>query len=159
MKRLETNACLIAGVLATSILLTGCGGGSGGGMSGLGAAGAAGATGAAGAAGTNLAGTVDNLTALLGSDGITLDANIPGVERVNLNALSSADLARLQALGITGSENIELLRASDGAIIGINSPAGAFGVPGASLPAGLPTLPALPTNIGGVLSGITLPGL
>ena len=36
MKKSETNACLIAGVLATSILLTGCGGGSGGGMGGLG---------------------------------------------------------------------------------------------------------------------------
>ena len=39
MKKSETTAYLIAGVLATSVLMTGCGGGSGGGMGGLGASG------------------------------------------------------------------------------------------------------------------------
>lgn len=48
MKKSETTAYLIAGVLATSVLLTGCGGGSGSNMGGLGATGAAGATGGAG---------------------------------------------------------------------------------------------------------------
>ncbi|HEY2566410.1 MAG TPA: hypothetical protein VGH95_01695 [Candidatus Aquirickettsiella sp.] len=38
MKKSETTAYLIAGVLATTVLLTDCGGSSGGGMGGLGGA-------------------------------------------------------------------------------------------------------------------------
>lgn len=148
MKKFETNAYLIAGVLATSILLTGCGGGSGGGMSGLGATGAAGAAGAPGAGGT-----VGDLVGLLGtSGGLRLDANAFGLEGLDLRALTPNEIAGLTAAGITGLENIEVIDRA-GEIIGINSPAGAFAIPtsGVTLPAvgnlGGLTLPALPAGI------------
>lgn len=148
MKKSETTACLITGVLATSILLTGCGGGSGGGMSGLGATGAAGGTGATGAGGT-----VGDLVGLLGtSGGLRLDANAFGLEGLDLRALTPNEIAGLTAAGITGLENIEVIDRA-GEIIGINSPAGAFAIPtsGVTLPAvgnlGALTLPALPAGI------------
>lgn len=148
MKKSETTACLIAGVLATSILLTGCGGGSGGGMGGLGATGAAGAAGAPGAGGT-----VGDLVGLLGtSGGLRLDANAFGLEGLDLRALTPNEIAGLTAAGITGLENIEVIDRA-GEIIGINSPAGAFAIPtnGVTLPAvgnlGALTLPPLPAGI------------
>lgn len=144
MKKLETTACLIAGVLATSILLTGCGGGSGGGMSGLGSTGAAGATGGAGAAGT-----VGNLVDLLGTTGgVHLDLTGLGAEGIDVRALTPNEVAGLTAAGITGFENIEVIDRA-GEIIGINTPAGAFGLPvNGALPVinGI-TLPALPAGI------------
>lgn len=151
MKKSETTACLIAGVLATSILLTGCGGGSGGGMSGLGATGATGAAGGTGAPGAG--GTVGDLVGLLGtSGGLRLDANAFGMEGLDLRALTPNEIAGLTAAGITGLENIEVIDRA-GEIIGINSPAGAFAIPtsGVTLPGiggGTPlTLPALPAGI------------
>lgn len=148
MKKSETNVCLIAGVLATSVFLVGCGGGSGGGMSGLGATGAAGATGATGAAGT-----VGNLVDLLGtSGGLRLDASAFGAEGLDLRALTPNEVAGLTAAGITGLENIEVIDRA-GEIIGINSPAGAFAIPtsGVTLPGigggSALTLPALPAGI------------
>lgn len=146
MKKSETNACIIAGVLATSILLTGCGGGSGGGMSGLG--GATGATGGAGAAG---AATGLNLTDLLGSGGLMLNASelgLLGGENINVRALTPNEVAGLTAAGFTGFENVEVLDRA-GEIIGINTPAsGAFAIPNmpVALPGGL-TLPTLPAGI------------
>lgn len=160
MKKSETNACLIAGVLATSILLTGCGGGSGGGMSGLGDPGAVGATGATGATGTtattNLAGTVDNLTDLLGTNGV--DVNLAGLgDDVNLRALSERDLANLDVLGIVpGGEDVQVLEAANGDILGITNGTTALGLPGANLPAGIPTLPTVPVNVGNALTGLRL---
>lgn len=146
MKKSETTACLIAGVLATSILLTGCGGGSGGGMGGLGATGASGATGTAGAPGVTT-----NLLDLLGSTGgVTLDAGAFGTQGINVRALTPGEAAGLTARGFTGFTDIEVLT-REGEIIGINSPtSGAFGVPGVGgvLPSiGGITLPALPAGI------------
>lgn len=155
MKKSETNACLIAGVLATSILLTGCGGGSGGGMGGLGATGAAGSTGATGATGTTTTGSVTNLLDVLGPSGVDVNGLVPGLEDVNLRALSSADVADLEAAGFTGLDSVQLLE-SNGTILGINTPEGAFALPGVALPTGLPALPAVPTNVGNVLSGLRL---
>jgi hypothetical protein len=160
MKKSETNACLIAGVLATSLLLTGCGGGSGGGMGGLGASGTAGTAGTAGAAGgagaTGLAGTVDNLTDLLGTNGVDVAAVIPGLEGVNLVALSSADLARLDAAGITGGEDLQVLEAANGDILALTNGVNALALPGVTLPAGLAglNLPTLPTNIANIIRGL-----
>lgn len=145
MKKSETNACLIAGVLATCIILTGCGGGSGGGMGGLGATGATGATGAAGNAGTNL-------TDLLGTGGgLNLNASelgILGGENINVRALTPNEVAGLTAAGLTGFENVEVIDRA-GEIIGINTPAsGAFAIP--NMPVTLPgvgTLPTLPAGV------------
>jgi collagen type I alpha len=148
MKKSETNTCLIAGVLATSILLTGCGGGSGGGMSGLGATGATGTTGTTGGAGAN--GVTTNLVDLLGSSGgVTLAANALGEEGIVARALTPQDVADLNAAGILGTEGVEVLR-RNGTIIGFESPTGSvFGVPvNGVLPSiGGTTLPALPTGI------------
>lgn len=140
MKKSEINAYVIAGVLATSVLLVGCGGGSGGGMGGLGATGATGAAGTAGAAGTNLLG-------LLGSDGVHLDLTGLG-EAVDVRALTSNEVAGLTAAGLTGFENVEVIDRA-GEIIGINTPGGAFAVPttGALPVLGGVTLPALPAGV------------
>lgn len=146
MKKSETTAYLIAGVLATSVLLTGCGGGSGGGMSGLGATGATGTTGATG--GTGPGGL--NLVDLLGSSGgITLAGNVLGQEGIVARALSQQDVADLAAAGILGTQGVQVLE-RDGQILGFESPTGSvFGVPvNGSLPViGGVTLPALPTSI------------
>ena len=150
MKKSETTACLIAGVLATSVLLTGCGGGSGGGMSGLGATGATGAAGAGG--GTGATGGVTDLLGLLGSGGgVVLDSNLFGAEGIQVDALTPADLADLSAAGITGAEGLQVLR-SNGQILGFQTPTGnVFGVPvpgtGALPITGNTTLPALPAGI------------
>ena|SRR5437870_2782282 len=144
MKKSETNACLIAGVLATSLLLTGCGGGSGGGISGLG--GATGATGAAGAPGT-----IRNLVDLLGSTGgANLNLSTLG-ENVNVRALTPEEVAALTAQGFTGFTNVEVIDRS-GQIIGINSPAGSFGLStnGVLPTVGGVTLPALPGSLAGI---------
>lgn len=152
MKKSETNACLIAGVLATSILLTGCGGGSGGGMGGLGATGASGATGATGGAGVpGLPGGGLNLSDLLSGQGVTLAGNIFGQEGVVARALSSQDVADLAAAGILGTQGVQALE-RNGQIIGFEGPRGTvFGVPvqgtGALPVLGGITLPALPTAI------------
>lgn len=143
MKKSETTAYLIAGVLATSVLLTGCGGGSGGGMGGLGATGATGTSGGTGPGGLNLDG-------LLGSSGgITLAANVLGQEGIVARALSQQDIADLSAAGILGTEGVQVLE-RNGQILGLESPTGSvFGVPvNGSLPVvGGVTLPALPTGI------------
>lgn len=148
MKKSETNAYLIAGVLATSVLLTGCGGGSGGGMGGLGATGTAGATGGAGAPGSP--GGL-NLSDLLSGQGVTLAGNIFGQEGVVARALSSQDVADLAAAGILGTQGVQVLE-RNGQIIGFEGPRGTvFGVPvqgtGALPVLGGITLPALPTTI------------
>ncbi len=144
MKKSETTAYLIAGVLATSVLLTGCGGGSGGGMGGLGSTGAAGAAGGAGAAGT-----VGNLVDLLGTTGgLRVDLSALGLEATDLRALTPQEVAGLTAAGITGFENIEVIDRA-GEILGLNTPAGIFGLPvNGTLPVlnGI-TLPALPAGI------------
>ncbi|WP_342227601.1 hypothetical protein [Rickettsiella endosymbiont of Rhagonycha lignosa] len=157
MKKSETTAYLIAGVLATSVVLTGCGGGSGGGLSGLGAAGATGATGAAGGTGATgtTTGSLTNLLDVLGPSGIDVAGIVPGLEGVNLRALSSADVLDLEAAGFTGLDSVQLLE-SNGTILGINTPGGAFALPGITLPAGLPALPALPVNVGNIISGLRL---
>lgn len=145
MKKLGTNACLMAGVLAASLLLLGCGGGSGGGMSGLGATGAAGATGATGAGGVSgLPGGL-NLSDLLSGQGATIAANVLGQEGVVARALSSQDVADLNAAGILGTQGVQVLE-RNGNIIGFEGPRGTvFGVP---------TQGALP-----VLGGVNLPAL
>lgn len=155
MKKSEANTYLIAGVLATSVLLTACGGGSGGGMSGLGDPGATGATGATGAAGGTTTGSLTNLLDVLGPSGVDVNALVPGLEDVNVRALSSADVADLEAAGFTGLEGVELLE-SNGTILGLQTPGGAFALPGVTLPAGLPALPAVPTNVGNIISGLRL---
>ncbi|WP_339050424.1 hypothetical protein [Rickettsiella endosymbiont of Xylota segnis] len=146
MKKSETTAYLIAGVLATSVLLTGCGGGSGGGMGGLGATGATGTTGGTG--GTGPGGL--NLVDLLGSSGgITLAGNVLGQEGIVARALSQQDVADLAAAGILGTQGVQVLE-RNGQILGLESPTGSvFGVPvNGSLPVvGGVTLPALPTGI------------
>ncbi|MFZ0219093.1 MAG: hypothetical protein WAL30_02675 [Candidatus Aquirickettsiella sp.] len=144
MKKSDTNACIIAGVLATAILLTGCGGGSGGGMGGLGATGTTGATGAAGAAGPGGLNLVD----LLGSSGgITLAGNILGQEGIVARALTQQDLADLAAAGITGAQGVQVLE-RNGQILGLETPTGSvFGVP-------VPGTGGLP-----VIGGIALPPL
>ncbi|TLY48578.1 MAG: hypothetical protein E6K54_00840 [Gammaproteobacteria bacterium] len=147
MKKSETNACLIAGVLATSILLTGCGGGSGGGMSGLGATGAAGATGATGAGGT--VGGID-LANLLSGRGVTIAGNLLDEQGVVARAFSPQDAADLAAAGII-TQGVQVLE-RNGQIIGFEGPQGTvFGVPvpgSTTLPMiGNVSLPALPTNI------------
>ncbi len=147
MKKSDINAYIIAGVLTTSVLLVGCGGGSGGGMGGLGATGATGAAGAAGAAG---AGGGINLVDLLGSGGgITLAGNVLGQEGVVARALSPQDVADLSAAGILGTEGVQVLE-RNGQILGLESPTGSvFGVPvNGSLPIlGGTTLPALPAGV------------
>ena len=154
MKKSETTACLIAGVLATSVLLTGCGGGSGGGMSGLGATGAAGAAGSGGGAGTP--GGL-NLLDLLGSGGgLTFNANAFGAEGIVGRALSSQELAALDAAGILGTQGVQVLERG-GQIIGLESPTGSvFGVPvGGVLPSiGGIQLPALPAGIPLIILGL-----
>lgn len=150
MKKSETTACLIAGVLATSLLLTGCGGGSGGGMSGLGATGATGTTGATGGTGGTGVGGL-NLVDLLGSGGgITLAGNVLGQEGIVARALTPQDVADLSAAGILGTEGVQVLE-RNGQILGLESPTGSvFGVPvgGGALPViGGVTLPALPAAL------------
>lgn len=151
MKKSETNACILAGVLATSILLTGCGGGSGGGMGGLGATGTAGATGGAGGAGAPGSPGGLNLSDLLSGQGVTLAGNIFGQEGVVARALSSQDVADLAAAGILGTQGVQVLE-RNGQIIGFEGPRGTvFGVPvqgtGALPVLGGITLPTLPTTI------------
>jgi|ERR1043165_9270846 hypothetical protein len=145
MKKSETTAYLIAGVLATSVLMTGCGGGSGGGMGGLGASGATGVAGAPGLPGGGL-----NLSDLLSGQGVTLAANVLGQEGVVARALSSRDVADLAAAGILGTQGVQVLE-RNGQIIGFEGPRGTvFGVPvqGGGFPVlGGITLPALPTSI------------
>lgn len=149
MKKSETTAYLIAGVLVTSVLLIGCGGGSGGGMGGLGATGATGATGGIGGTGGTGAGGL-NLVDLLGSGGgVTLAGNVLGQEGIVARALSQQDVADLSAAGILGTEGVQVLE-KNGQILGLESPTGSvFGVPvNGSLPVlGNVTLPALPTSI------------
>lgn len=149
MKKSETTAYLIAGVLVTSVLLIGCGGGSGGGMGGLGATGATGATGGIGGTGGTGAGGL-NLVDLLGSGGgVTLAGNVLGQEGIVARALSQQDVADLSAAGILGTEGVQVLE-RNGQILGLESPTGSvFGVPvNGSLPVlGGVTLPALPTSI------------
>lgn len=153
MKKSETTACLIAGVLATSILLTGCGGGSGGGMSGLGATGTSGTPGTPGTPGTG-----GNLLDVLGSTGgVVLDLQALGSEGIQISGLTPTEVGRLEAGGFTGGLDVQVLRSSDGALLAINTPAGAFAFPGITLPAVFGTgLPIIPTNIANLISGLGL---
>ncbi|MEN9449592.1 MAG: hypothetical protein RJA83_206 [Pseudomonadota bacterium] len=151
MKKSETTAYLIAGVLATSVLLTGCGGGSGGGMSGLGATGAAGTAGTPGAGGSNL------LDVLGSTGGVVLDLQALGSEGIQISGLTPTEVGRLEAGGFTGGLDVQVLRSSDGALLAINTPAGAFAFPGITLPAVFGTgLPTIPTNIANLISGVGL---
>lgn len=149
MKKSETHACLVAGVLATSLLLTGCGGGSGGGMSGLGATGAAGATGATGATGGGGTGGID-LANLLSGRGVTIAGNLLDEQGIVARAFSPQDAADLAAAGII-TEGVQVLE-RNGQIIGFEGPQGSvFGVPvpgSTTLPSiGNIQLPALPTGV------------
>lgn len=149
MKKSEINACIIAGVLATGVFLTGCGGGSGGGMGGLGATGATGTTGAPGTPGGS--GLLDSL-----GNGVSIEGLLGNDTGLRLDALSPTELARLRTEGGLGNVDLQILE-SNGTILGLNTPNGAFALPNVTLPAGVPTLPVLPANIGNILSGIRLP--
>ena len=136
----------ILGVVSI-FLLTACGGGSGGPGGAPGAAGAGGASGAtttSGLLGGNLAGL-----SLNSDGGLNLTASALNTLGLQVNALTSNDLADLHITTPTqqllGAEAIR----SNGQLIGIQLPTGgAFALPGVgtTLPGGI-RLPTLPTNL------------